>query len=235
MTQSSTHRLLPPAIAASVALLLCGLSPAALAVETEAPLAASSSPGERRWKPEPLPREREIAAALAAGPAALAQAAGVYVLEQHGYVLVRPSRNGFHCLVGRDLPGAFEPQCFDAEGSQTLLRQLLLAAELRMGGASDGEIERAVGAAWASGELKAPRRPGVNYMLSPENRVPMDAEGRIAPYRPHVMFYAPYLTNADLGAEPMGSSPIFVINEGGPAAYVIVPVPEEAAAHGETH
>ena len=46
------------------------------------------------------------------------------------------------------------------------------------------------------------------------------------------MFYAPYLTNADLGAEPMGSAPVFVVNEGQPNAYVIVPVSlEEQGGH----
>jgi hypothetical protein len=100
-----------------------------------------------------------------------------------------------------------------------------------MAGASDAEVAAGVGAAWAAGKLRAPARPGVNYMLSKENRVPVDEQGStIVPYRPHVMFYAPYLTNRDLGAEPMGASPIFVVNEGEPGAYVIVPVPEETIA-----
>ncbi len=45
------------------------------------------------------------------------------------------------------------------------------------------------------------------------------------PYRPHVMMYTPYLTNADLGGDMTGNSPVFVINEGEPGAYLIVPVP----------
>jgi hypothetical protein len=205
----------------------------AVAALTCAPPLAAADPGAgtRRWKPELLPREREVAAALSAGPKAIAAEAGVYVLEANGYVLARESKNGFHCLVQRSFPGAFEPECLDAEGSATILREILLENELRMAGASDAEVAAGVGAAWAAGKLRAPSRPGINYMLSKENRVPVDDAGStIVPYRPHVMFYAPYLTNRDLGAEPMGASPIFVVNEGKPGAYVIVPVPEETIA-----
>ena len=58
----------------------------------------------------------------------------------------------------------------------------------------------------------------------------LPSDPTVIPYQPHVMFYAPYLTNVDLGAEPMGSAPVFVVNEGQPNAYVIVPVLVEEAA-----
>jgi hypothetical protein len=179
-------------------------------------------------RPELLPREREIAAALAAGPPTIAEGAGVYLLTEKGFLLHRPSRNGFNCLVGRDQPGAFEPQCFDAEGSDTLMQAALLSAELRMRGEDAPTVARAVAEAYATGRLRAPRRAGINYMLSRENRVPVDDKGTVRPYRPHVMIYAPYLRNADFGATPDGGSPVFVINEGQPGAYLIIPVPEEA-------
>jgi hypothetical protein len=178
------------------------------------------------WSPELMPRDEEIAAALEAGPPTVREAAGVYLLTAAGFERVRDSRNGFNCLVERSQPGAFEPQCFDAEGSATLLPGVLLAARLRMAGSSPGEVARAVGEAWARGELRAPRRPGVNYMLSERNRVPIDAE-TVIPYRPHLMFYVPYLDDADLGGDPRGASPLFVINGGEPGAYAIVPVPQE--------
>ena len=179
------------------------------------------------WKPALMPRDEEIAAALEAAPPALRDEAGVYVLAASGYEQVRASRNGFTCILERDWPEAFEPECYDAEGSATLLQATLLAAKLRMAGSTAEEIDRAVARAWAHGELRPPRRPGINYMLSERNRVPVDDAGTIIPYRPHVMFYAPYLTNADVGGSPTGGSPVFVINEGTPAAYVIVPVPRE--------
>ena len=176
------------------------------------------------WKPEPLPRDQEIAAALEAGPAAIREEAGVYVLTAAGFELARESGNGFHCLVGRSQPDAFEPQCFDAVGSATLLEQVLMRGKLRAAGHTADEVDELVGAAWASGELRAPDRPGINYMLSERNRVPV-APDQVIPYGPHVMMYTPYRTNADLGGDMTGKSPVFVINEGEPGAYLIVPVP----------
>lgn len=175
-------------------------------------------------------REREVALALSAGPAHFASEAGVYVLEGAGFVKVRDSRNGFHCIVERSEPGAVEPQCLDAEGSQTVLPRILMAARLRAAGRTSAEVQAEIGAAYRDGRLRAPRRPGINYMLSKENRVPM-GDGRVAPFPPHLMFYAPYLTNADLGSKLGPGEPLFVIEEGSPGAYVIVPVSAGEPAH----
>jgi hypothetical protein len=193
--------------------------------------AAAPAAGAPAFRPELLPPERETAAALDACPAEAAGGAGVYRLGARGFELVRPSANGFHALVTRTLPGAFEPQCLDAEGSATILKEALLDAELRMAGKSEEEIRAAIGTAWREGRLRAPSRPGVNYMLSRENRVPVDEQGTVRPYRAHVMFYVPYLSNADLGGSFEGRSPIFVINEGTAGAYAIVPVPDELVPH----
>lgn len=206
--------------------------PAPQAAAESAPSAAAPSaaePAPSAARAELLRRDEEIAAALEAGPASIADGAGVWVLEAAGYVQARPSENGFHCLVGRSVPGSFEPQCFDEEGSATILKEVLLAAELRAGGLGPEEVERGVAAAYAAGRLRAPSRPGINYMLSERNLVPVDEKGTVRPYRPHVMFYVPYLTNRDLGAGP--GSPVFVVGEGTPSAYAIVPVPAETLAH----
>lgn len=205
-----------PALAAAAA-VLCTLA-----------AAADEPPAAVTGLPELMPRDEEIAAALEAGPASITDRAGVYVLEATGYVRVRDSGNGFNCLVTRSVAGAFEPQCFDEEGSATILLEVLLATELQARGKSKAEVDQAVAAAYAAGRLRAPSRPGINYMLSPRNRVPVDDQGTVRPYRPHVMFYVPYLTNQALGAGP--GSPVFVIGEGGPRAYAIVPVPPETLA-----
>jgi len=177
---------------------------------------------------ESLSRDQEIAEALLAGPDSIRAEAGVWVLGDEGYEAARESRNGFHCLVGRSVPGSFEPMCFDAEGSETLMQATLLRASLRADGLEPPEVERELAAAWSDGRLRAPRGVGINFMLSPRNRVPVDSEGTVRPYRPHVMVYAPYLSGADFGAGP--GNPVFVINEGGPGAYLIVPVPDDTPA-----
>ncbi len=185
------------------------------------------------WTPDLMPREREMVLALSAGPPHFAQEAGAYALEKSGYVKVRESKNGFHCFVGRSAPGSLEPECYDAEGSETRMPVELFEGELRMQGKSRQEIEQAVAEGYANGRFRAARRPGIVYMLSKENRLPIDEEGKtVIPYRPHVMFYAPYLTNADIGAKPGPGATAFVIGEGTPGALIIVPVPMEEGSAG---
>jgi hypothetical protein len=125
----------------------------------------------------------------------------------------------------------------DAEGTRTFLPRYLKVAELRAEGKSPEEIRRFVADAFAKGIFQAPTRPGVDYMLSKENLTP-NAKGGVVPFPPHVMFYAPYLSNADLGSDgtlgPDGNpvGPAFVAAEGSPHALIIVPVGvHNAAAH----
>ena len=191
-----------------------------LAVGMTASAAASAS----EWKPDLMEREVEIREALDAGPASIRADAGVFVLTAGGYELAKDSHNGFHCIVGRSQPDAFEPQCFDAEGSETLLEVTLLRGELQMQGLSAEEIAQRMAEAWKSGRLNAPSRPGINYMLSTKNMVPVSAD-RVVAYGPHLMFYAPNLTDDDVGGDRTGQqSPIFMINAGQPSGYVIVPM-----------
>src|SRR6185295_11444293 len=112
----------------------------------------------------PLPEPEEIAAALEAAPEHLRAGAGVYVLEKDGYRLARASRNGFHCLIDRDLGIAFEPKCFDIEGSDTLLPVIRFRAERRAHDVAERDIDRLVAARFARGEFVAPRRVGICYM-----------------------------------------------------------------------
>ena len=150
--------------------------------------------------PPILVESQETTAALEAAPEHLRSDAGVYVLDSMGYRRVRASRNGFNCLIERDLPGAFEPRCFDAEGSATLLPVIFYRAEQRARGATRAYIDRQVKERYEKGEFIAPRRVGICYMLSARNAV-IDA-GKVQRVGPRLLFYAPNLSNADLGATP---------------------------------
>ena len=67
--------------------------------------------------------------------------------------------------------------------------------------------------------------PEVAGLLKVPKSVVYSACGVVAPFPPHVMFYAPYLTNADLGSEGQaGGGPAFVAAAGTPYALIIVPV-----------
>ncbi len=51
-----------------------------------------------------------------------------------------------------------------------------------------------------TGRLHAPARPGVAYMLSREIRAYDPRTGTLGSFPPHVMFYAPHLTDMDIGS-----------------------------------
>jgi hypothetical protein len=194
-----------------------------------APSLAQSTPPQAAAARLLMDREKEITLALSACPLAVAKAAGVYVLTRSGYEKTRDSQNGFTAIVQHSAPTATEPQCMDAEGSRTILQRYLKVAAWRVQGKTPDEIRQLTKEAVAKGELQAPTRPGVDYMLSTANTVPNE-KGEHVPYVPHVMFFGTHLTNADLGVgkelgpdgQPIG--PVYVAGEGSPYALVIVPV-----------
>jgi hypothetical protein len=184
----------------------------------------------------PDARDQEIALALEAAPPAVSAQAGVYVHDKDGYTKARASQNGFVCLVDHRIPNAVEPQCMDAEGVKTFLPKYLLVAALRAKGKPEPEIRQAVKAGFASGKLKAPRRPGIIYMLSPHNVVTIDeVKGVAVPFPGHLMFYAPNMTSADVGSDGTPASPVFVVDEKTPHALMIVPVPSGGGPGGGGH
>jgi hypothetical protein len=196
--------------------------------------ALAAAPSARADAAKASDREQEIALALEAAPAAVGAKAGVYVHDKDGYTKARDSENGFVCLVDHRIPSAVEPQCMDAEGVKTFLPKYLMVASLRAKGKPEPEIRQAVKAAFASGKLKAPRRPGIIYMMSPHNVVTIDEEKGVAvPFPGHLMFYAPNMTSADVGSDGTPTSPVFIVDEKTPHALMIVPV--AAGGPGHSH
>src|SRR5579863_424700 len=143
-----------------------------------------------------LPRDLEISLAVDALPKELRDGAAVLVLESDGYVKVRSGTNAFTCIVSRR-GGNFYPVCFDEEGTRTILPAFVDDAVLRLKGATDEEVERQMAQGFEQGRYRPPARPGIAYMLSPATYM---MEGwRLKRTFPHTMFYAPYLTNAEVG------------------------------------
>ena len=178
-------------------------------------------------QPPLMDRQREIALALSACPQSVADKAAVYVLEKSGYVKVRESQNGFTAIVGHALPNSVDPQCMNAEATRTHLPPQLKLAELRAQGTSSEEIKRIMAEGYANGSFPKPAGVAIDYMLSKENLVP-NFKGGVSPYPPHVMFFVPGITNAELGADvTLGPddnphAPVFVVNEGTAQAIIIV-------------
>ena len=204
-------------------------------------VSASAAAQSAEQQPKLMEREKEIALGLSACPTPVARKAAVYVLEKSGYVKIRDGENGFTAMVAHTFPTSQEPICMDAAGTRTHLPRVMKVAELRAQGKSPEEIKRFVADAFAKGIFRPYSRVGVNYMLSTENLVPNE-KGGVVPFPPHVMIYAPYLTNADIGVGPeLGPDgnfvgPAIVAVEGTPEALIIVPVgappgPGHALAH----
>ena len=145
------------------------------------------------------PEDQETELALSAAPEHLRAGAAVYVLTESGYTKIREASNGFTCIVYRDHPLAAKPTCWDQEGTETIVPRVLYEGELMMQGKSRQEIVAAVKRGFEDGRFISPRRPGIAYMLSPHIRRFIARTGKVGTFPPHVMFYAPNLTNADIG------------------------------------
>jgi hypothetical protein len=200
-----------------LALIVVVATIAALALTANAVVAQSAPPADHPL----LPAELETAWALSAAPAHLRDGAAVYSMTATGYVQTRPGTNAFTCLVNRRGGDVF-PVCWDAEGTRTLMAVDVDVSRRRLGGAAAATLEQDVAAAYAEGRLRPPSRPGVAYMLSPL-RVRIDANGAAtrAPATPHAMFYAPHLTDADIGGARGG---VAFLNKVGPDGMIIVPL-----------
>lgn len=185
-------------------------------------------------KPKPmydfsLSREEKIKLAESAAPPEISTKAAVYVLERTGYVKVREGTNGFTCFVDRQTPWNSEPTCFDAEGSATTLPARLFAEEERAKGKNEDEVKSEIDAGYKSGKFKAPGKPGIVYMMS--DSVYILVENKIIHVPPHLMFYAPYATDKDIGTPPAAANMPHLIRAGQPDAYIIV-VPGPVAHEG---
>lgn len=208
------HSVLRRAVSAGALLLL--------AVPALAQMSADPS------RPEVLPEAREMELALSAAPQNLRAGAGVYVLTESGYKLARPSTNKFTCIVNRDHPKAIKPTCFDEEGTATIIPKILRVGELMMQGKSLKEISADIQAGYKSGKFISPRRPGVAYMLSGDIANVNPKTGETSSFPPHVMFYAPNLTNEDIGAVGAPGMPFIAYQ--GPQGYMIM-LPATNAPH----
>jgi hypothetical protein len=168
----------------------------------------------------------QVALAESAGPPVAADAA-VYVLGAKGYTRFREGTNGFTCLVARERPGTMEPECFDAVGTASVVPVRLFIEEQRAAGAAEDRITAMVEEGYRKGRFRAPAKPGLVYMLSAHNYVFDPGRGQIIHFPGHLMFYAPYATQKDVGSGP--GAP-YIVAPGTPNALLIV-VPA-SGAHG---
>jgi hypothetical protein len=171
-------------------------------------------------KIEPLPRDLEIQLALSALPPHLRDNATVYVLNpDKGFEVARKGTNGFHAFVARTGDDTFRgswpltayrddilyPISFDAAGAKAQMRIFFDAAEMQAKGTPPGELKKIIRERIKTAYYKAPERAGVSYMLSPILRTYESPDENDSVYTanvPHVMYYAPNVSNEDIGGTP---------------------------------
>ena len=207
---------------------------AAMLVASVARLAdAQSPPSAYPAKPVPLPDSIEIALAMSAAPAELSSNATVYAVRDGKVLTLRAGTNGSSCMVARDShAGSLYPICYNPEGTRTVLERELMQVRLRTLGVAEDSIDRAVVAAYKSGELEIPKDVALAYMMSPQQVLFSNArkEGRrVGAWHPHLMVYVPGATPAKFGLSDTGTGdPIQVGAPGTPQAEVIVKLPKWA-------
>jgi hypothetical protein len=183
-------------------------------------------------KIEPLPRDLEIQLAQSALPPHLREKATVYVLNlAKGFEVAREGTNGFHALVARTGDDTFRgswvlteyrddilyPVSFDEAGAKSHMPVFLDAAAMQAKGTPPGELKKIMQEREHSGFYKAPKRVGISYMLSPILRTYFnpDVDDRVVTMNyPHVMYYAPGVSNEDIGGGELGGMYPFVIMPG---------------------
>jgi hypothetical protein len=171
---------------------------------------------------EQMPVALETRLALSALPPDMRGAATVYVLDvNRGYSIGQQGKSGVGCLVQRTAweqaefrDDIYVPRCFDAAGARTYLKVLIDAEALRIQGMKPDALKGEIEQRYRSKRYKAPAA-GVSYMLSPLMRTWMPDDKVHTLSGPHVMFYAPNVTAADIGT-PAGASTKypFVTEEG---------------------
>ena len=184
----------------------------AIAVIAVGVLGRSASPGRTPMATiEPMPAKLETRFALSALPPALREQATVYLLDPgKGYQLSRRGTGGLTCLVERTVwewaesrDDIYIPLCYDAVGTKAHLKVIMDAAALRAQGMSPEALKTEIESRYKKGTYKAPEGPGLSYMIAPVFRAkgPPDLEMHTMSM-PHLMFYAPHVTNEDIGARP---------------------------------
>jgi hypothetical protein len=197
------------------------------------------------WQLDKMPVQLETDFALSALPPYLQANATVYLLDPNkGYYVARKGSNGFICFVSRtewewgefrnDIASAMS---YDAEGARTIFRVYQDLAAMRASGKYTAlQVKNIITDRIKKAIYKTPARMGVSFMLGPVMRNytgSADQKDVMTMNMPHYMFYAPGVTNADIGNTPDGredgplivnSAAPFLGARKSPFGYIIVPV-----------
>jgi hypothetical protein len=213
--------------------LLAGLLLALPAIAQDTPSTGTTG------KIAPLPRDLEIQLALSALPPHLRDNATVYVLDPDaGFEVARKGGNGFHTFVARTgedtMRGSWPfdayrddilyPVSFDAAGAKAHMRVFFDIAAMQAKGTPAAELKALIQQRYKAGYYKPPKRAGLSYMLSPILRTYANPEksGRVeTTNNPHVMYYAPNVSNQEIGGPEPDLIPYPFVTIEGPHGFFI--------------
>jgi hypothetical protein len=210
---------------------IAGLAAISLVGIAAAPLAQSA-----KTTIEQMPANLETRLALSAAPVGLRDRATVYLLDPRtGYHVTRPGTSGVTCIVQRTAweladfrNDIYIPLCYDAAGTKSYLNVIMQAAALRAQGMGPDALKAEIEKRYRDGTYRVPEKAGVSYMVAPIQRTVAPPDLKVHTVSmPHVMFYAPNVTNEDIGARPNLAVPAsllhpFIDRQGNPEqSYVI--------------
>jgi hypothetical protein len=184
-----------------------------------------------------MTQDEEVDLARSAAPEKVSASATVKILTANGYKIASQGENGFVCMVMRGwaaptfTPTPFRdlvydskvraPICFDPVASRTALPYYELRTKLGMEGKNPEDIARGVAMAYTLGQLPKSEGVAFAYMWSAHQHL---ASG-VGRWRPHMMVFAPYYTNAMLGDNDFAAPEPKVTDDAGtPFAVVVIPV-----------
>jgi hypothetical protein len=160
---------------------------------------------------EQMPAALETQFALSALPAGLRAQATVFLLDpSKGYQLSQQGTSGVTCIVERTAweqadfrNDIYVPLCYDAVGTKTYLKVIMDVATLRIQGMSPVALKAEIEKRYKNKTYRAPEKAGLSYMIAPVMRTWMMPDWQVHTMpMPHLMFYAPNMTNDDIGAMP---------------------------------
>jgi hypothetical protein len=192
----------------------------------------------------PMPKSLELRFALSALPPSLRADATVYTLDtKRGYVLDHTGTNGQSCFVSRTewkfadyRDDIYDATCYDAVGARNHMQLLFDVASLRSQGVAPQIMKQRILMGFRTGKYHSPEAPGFSYMTAPLMRTymsldPNDKSSVMTMSMPHVMYYAPNVTDSKvggLGCPPCAPYPFSF--ESGPHGYIIQRLGDQESA-----
>jgi len=167
---------------------------AAVMLSVSVPGVAAASDETRK-----LTGDCEEALALSALPARLRDQASVYSLTDEGFKMSREKDGPFTCIVERNHVDAVIPQCVDAAGADTIIPGIMKKSQWALAGIPVAERRAKFAELAEKKELMPAPRSGISYMMSNFNYVWNTNSEYLMRVPPHVMFYAPNVSNDDVG------------------------------------